>query len=101
MAPQRWDLVITVADPGDPPSGPTRAWPGDRRSLDVGTLTVWQISPEVDGPCRDINFDPSVLPAGITTSDDPFPAARSAAYSRSYNSRTAESSYYPRTATGE
>jgi catalase len=40
------------------------------------------------------------LPAGIKTSDDPVPAARSAAYSRSYNSRTAEESYYPRTATG-
>jgi catalase len=68
--------------------------------VDVGTLTVQQIEPERDGPCRDINFDPTVLPAGITTSDDPFPAARSAAYSRSYNSRTAEASYYPRTATG-
>ena len=68
--------------------------------LNVGTLTVQQIEPERDGPCRDINFDPTVLPAGITTSDDPFPAARSAAYSRSYNSRTAEASYYPRTATG-
>jgi catalase len=61
---------------------------------------VQQIEPERDGPCRDINFDPTVLPSGIKTSDDPFPAARSAAYSRSYNSRTAEESYYPRTATG-
>jgi catalase len=61
---------------------------------------VQQIEPERDGPCRDINFDPTVLPAGIKTSDDPFPAARSAAYSRSYNSRTAEESYSPRTATG-
>jgi catalase len=99
-APQRWNLMITVANPGDPTSDPTRAWPGDRRSLDVGTLTVWQISPEVDGPCRDINFDPSVLPAGITTSDDPFPAARSAAYRVSFNGRMAESSQYPHTQTG-
>jgi catalase len=63
-------------------------------------MTVDKIEPESDGPCRDINFDPTVLPAGITTSDDPFPSARSAAYSRSYNSRTAEESHYPRTATG-
>ena len=99
-APQRWNLMITVANPGDPTSDPTRAWPGDRRSLDAGTLTVRQISPEVDGPCRDINFDPSVLPAGITTSDDPFPAARSAAYRVSFNGRMAESSQYPHTQTG-
>jgi catalase len=96
-APQRWDLMITIADPGDPTSDPTKAWPSDRRTVDVGTLTVQQIEPEVDGPCRDINFDPSVLPAGMTTSDDPFPAARSAAYRVSYDSRTAESSSYPRT----
>ena len=66
----------------------------------VGTLTVRQIEPEADGPCRDINYDPTVLPTGITTSDDPFPAARSAAYAVSYDSRTAESAQYPRTTVG-
>ncbi len=99
--PQHWSLIITVANPDDPTADPTRAWPAGRRTLNVGMLTVRQIEPERDGPCRDINFDPTVLPAGITTSDDPFPAARSAAYARSYNSRTAEASYYPRTATGD
>jgi catalase len=98
--PQRWSLVLTVANPGDPTADPNKAWPADRRTVVAGTLVVKQIEPERDGPCRDINFDPTVLPDGITTSDDPFPAARSAAYSRSYNSRTAEEKYYPRTATG-
>jgi catalase len=98
--PQRWSLVVTLANPDDPTADPTRAWPANRRTLNVGMLTVQQIEPERDGPCRDINFDPTVLPSGITTSDDPFPAARSAAYARSYDSRTAEASYYPRTATG-
>jgi catalase len=98
--PQRWSLVVTLANPDDPTADPTKAWPANRRTLNVGTLTVEQIEPERDGPCRDINFDPTVLPSGITTSDDPFPAARSSAYARSYDSRTAEASYYPRTATG-
>jgi catalase len=98
--PQHWTLVITVANPGDQTADPSKAWAADRRTVNAGTLTVQQIEPERDGPCRDINYDPTVLPAGITTSDDPFPAARSAAYSRSYNSRTAEASYYPRTETG-
>jgi catalase len=100
-SPQRWSMVITVANPGDPTADPNKAWPADRRTVEVGTLTAQQVEPERDGPCRDINYDPTVLPAGITTSDDPFPAARSAAYSRSFNSRTAEASYYPRTATGD
>src|SRR5271163_4461349 len=99
-SPQHWKLVVTVANPGDPTSDPTKAWPEERRTVEVGTLTVQQIEPERDGPCLNINYDPTVLPSGITTSDDPFPAARSAAYSRSYNSRTAEASYYPGTETG-
>jgi catalase len=98
--PQSWDLVIIVANQDDPTSDPTRMWPADRRTLDVGRLTVRQIEPEVDGPCRDINFDPTVLPAGITTSDDPFPAARSAAYRVSFDGRMAESSNYQHTRTG-
>lgn len=99
-SPQRWTLVLTVANPGDQTSDPNKAWPADRRTVEAGTLTVQQIEQEADGPCRDINYDPTVLPAGITTSDDPFPAARSAAYSRSFNSRTAEEKYYPHTPTG-
>jgi catalase len=98
--PQYWELVVTVANPGDPTSDPTTAWPADRQTVDVGTLAVRQIEPEVDGPCRDINFDPTVLPVGITTSDDPFPAARSAAYRVSYDSRMAESSSYPHSQAG-
>jgi catalase len=98
--PARWTMVVTVANPGDPTADPSKAWPEDRRTVEVGTLVVQQIEPERDGPCRDINFDPTVLPAGISTSDDPFPAARSSAYAKSYDRRTAESQYYPRTAVG-
>lgn len=97
-APQRWTLVVTIANPGDPTSDPTKAWPADRRSVDVGTLVVDKTEADADGPCRDITFDPTVLPSGITTSDDPFPAARSAAYMRSYDLRTAESRDFPRSA---
>src|SRR6516164_4600262 len=97
--PQRWTMVVSGADPGDPTADPSKAWPEDRRAVEVGTLTVQQIEPEPDGPCRDINFDPTVLPSGMRTSDDPFPAARSAAYSKSYDLRTAEAKDYPRTVT--
>lgn len=95
--PQHWTMVITVANPGDPTADPSKAWPQDRRTVEVGTLVVQQIEPEPDGPCRDINYDPTVLPTGISTSDDPFPAARSSAYRRSYDLRTAEEKDYPHT----
>jgi catalase len=98
--PLRWTLVIHVAEAGDPTSDPSQAWPQNRRAIDVGTLTVQNIDPEVNGPCRDINYDPTVLPRGMGTSDDPFPAARSSAYRRSYDLRTAEAADYPHTAAG-
>ena len=97
--PQRWTLVVTVANPEDSTADPSKAWPEGRRAVEVGTLTVRQIQAESNGPCREINFDPSVLPSGIRTSDDPFPAARSSAYAKSYDRRTAEAKYYPRTTT--
>jgi catalase len=98
--PQRWTMVVTVANPGDPTADPTEAWPVNRRSIEVGTLVAQHVQAERDGPCRDINFDPTVLPSGMRTSDDPFPAARSAAYAKSYDLRTAEAKDYPRTVTG-
>jgi catalase len=98
--PQRWTMVVTIANPQDPTSDPSKAWPDDRRTVNVGTLIVQQIEPEQDGPCRDINFDPTVLPSGISTSDDPFPAARSSVYRMSYDLRTAEARDYPRSIAG-
>jgi catalase len=97
-APQSWTMNITVADPGDPTADPSKAWPDGRRVVAVGTLVADKIIPEADGPCRDINFDPTVLPPGINTSDDPFPAARSAVYAVSFDRRTAEEADYPRVA---
>jgi catalase len=96
--PLRWRMTVTVAAPGDPTADPSKPWPQDRPAVEVGTLVVQQVQPDRSGPCRDINFDPVVLPAGMATSDDPFPAARSSAYRVSYDLRTAEGKDYPRTA---
>jgi catalase len=96
--PLHWTMTVTTANPGDPTADPSKAWPDDRRTVPVGTLTAEKIIPEANGPCRDINYDPTVLPAGIRTSDDPFPAARSAVYAVSFDRRTAEAKDYPRVA---
>jgi catalase len=94
-APQRWTMTVQVANPGDPVADPSKAWPDDRRTVEVGTLVVDRVIAEPDGPCREINFDPTVLPSGMRTSADPFPAARSAVYAVSYDRRTAEAANYP------
>ena len=38
--PARWTMKVTVANAGDQTSDPSKAWPQDRRSVEVGTLTV-------------------------------------------------------------
>src|ERR1700742_4623290 len=48
--PQHWSMVVTVANPGDPTADPNKAWPSDRRTIEVGTLTVQKIEPEPTGP---------------------------------------------------
>lgn len=95
--PATWTMVVQVANTGDPTADPSKVWPEDRRKVEVGALTVRTIVPEPDGPCRDVNFDPTVLPSGMRTSDDPFPAARSAAYRISFDRRSSESAAYPAT----
>lgn len=91
----RWHLILTVAAPDDPVNDATLQWPDGREQVDAGTLVLDQQTSQDDGACRDVNFDPTVLPAGIKPSDDPLLAARSAAYSVSYNRRTREEALNP------
>jgi catalase len=88
--PLQWHLMITIAQAGDPTDDATLPWPVDRMQVDVGTLTVEHAQSEDLNECRDINFDPLVLPAGIEPSDDPLLSARSAAYARSFTLRAGE-----------
>lgn len=87
---QRWRLLVTLANPGDPTADATRVWPSDRREIDAGSLVLEHSQPQDRSECRDINYDPLILPDGIAGSDDPLLSARSAAYAESYRRRTAE-----------
>jgi catalase len=88
--PLRWHLILTIGQPGDSTADATQVWPPDRQQIDVGTLTINTIESEATSPTRDINFDPLVLPDGISPSDDPLLSARSAAYSQSFRRREGE-----------
>jgi catalase len=88
--PLQWHLIITLGQPGDRTDDASVAWPDGREQADVGTLTLDSVESEETSPARDINFDPLVLPAGITPSDDPLLSARSAVYSQSFTRRAGE-----------
>ncbi len=89
-APLVWDMVAQIAAPGDPITDPSKVWPDSRQEVTLGSLSVQQAQAQADGPCRDLNFDPLILPTGIAASDDPVLHARSAAYSVSFNRRERE-----------
>ncbi len=88
--PLQWQLVVTLGQPGDVTNDPTVPWPADREHVDVGTLTINRVETEAPGNCRDVVFDPLVLPWGIAPSDDPILSPRSATYSESFRRREGE-----------
>jgi catalase len=90
--PLRWHLVISMAMPGDAVDDATQLWPQrpGRVELDAGTLVIDKAESQIDGPCRDIDFDPLALPDGIAPSDDPLLRARHAAYAESFRRRLGE-----------
>lgn len=83
----RWQLVFVLAQPGDPIDDATQAWPVDRRQINAGTLVIQASEPQNVAVCRDINFDPLVLPTGIEPSDDPLLKFRAEAYAESHRRR--------------
>ena len=90
QGPLRWKLWATLAAAGDPVDDATQVWPAQREQIDAGTVIVERAQDQASGECRDINYDPMVLPDGILASADPLLPARSAAYAESYRRRTAE-----------
>ena len=88
--PLQWRLIITIGQPSDPTNDATIPWPDTREQVDVGTLTLDDVESDYNGPCRNINVDPLVLPDGMAPSDDPLLSARSAVYSQSFTRRAGE-----------
>ncbi len=88
--PSRWHLLLVAANPGDRTDNATLAWTGPHRTIDAGTLVLEHVMPEEEGACRDLNFDPTILPRGIAPSDDPLLGARAKVYSTSFTHRASE-----------
>lgn len=88
--PSRWHLQLMVANPGDRTDNGTIAWLGSHRVVDAGILTITHVASEESGECRDLNFDPTILPQGMAIWDDPLLAARAKTYSTSFTRRAGE-----------
>lgn len=83
-------MQATLALDGDDIADPSQPWPTDRPATTVDTVVIERTAPQATGACRDVNFDPLILPPGVQGSADPILAARSSVYSASFNRRQAE-----------
>ena len=88
--PVAWDLVLQLAEPGDPTDDMTKHWPETRPTVTAGRLVVDALHEDQDKIERSM-FDPTLVPAGIEVSGDPVLHFRSEIYIESQKRRLAES----------
>ena len=46
QGPVKWDMIVTLGEPGDPENDPTKLWPSDRKEFKAGTLTITGATPQ-------------------------------------------------------
>ncbi|MEL7799204.1 catalase family peroxidase [Idiomarina loihiensis] len=85
-----FDWVFTLANEKDDENNPAKAWPDSREKVTAGQIVITGVTPQLQGECHGINYDPLVLPTGIEATRDPILRARSAAYAESYRRRAKE-----------
>ncbi|ADE10952.1 Catalase [Sideroxydans lithotrophicus ES-1] len=87
QGPIRWDMLVSIGEPGDTEDNPTIAWPDNRKTIKFGTLTISSAMPQKGAECEKINFDPLVMSDGIEPTNDPILLFRSPAYAFSFAKR--------------
>ena len=76
----KFRLVIQLPNAGDPTNDASIVWPDDRKTVELGTITVTSVDPNSDATEKQLAFDPTVLTDGIEMSDDVLPTLRSSVY---------------------
>lgn len=75
-----FDLVAQVAEEGDVSDDNTVHWPGDRKVVNLGTISLDSIKEDNDSEQKKIIFDPIPRVRGVEASADPLIDVRAAVY---------------------
>src|ERR1700719_2778646 len=67
----RWDMMVTIGQPGDSEDDPTILWPNDRKEVRAGTLTLSSAMPDPKAGSYKIKFGPLMMADGIEATNDP------------------------------
>ena len=85
--PVRYQVIVQLPNAGDPTNDPSLVWPDDRKTVDIGTLSITSVAADSDAAQKTLVFFPTNLTDGIELSDDPLPALRTSVYALSYAQR--------------
>jgi len=85
--PVTFRLRAQLAVAGDSTKDPTKAWPSDRKFVDLGVLTIDNVASNSAEAEKKLLYMPSQLTDGIEESDDPMIGIRSGAYAVSFSRR--------------
>lgn len=84
--PIKFRLLLQIANPTDKIDDPTLVWPDDRKLVELGTISITEMSADSLTAQRDLLFLPDSVPDGIAPAD-PMISERSGAYGVSYGRR--------------
>ena len=81
--PVKFRLVVQLPNAGDPTNDPSLVWPDDRRTIDIGTISITSVVADSDAAQKALAVAPTNLTDGIELSDDPLPSLRTSVYALS------------------
>ena len=55
-----FDWVFTLANEKDDENNPAKAWPDSREKITAGQIVITGVTPQLQGECHGINYDPLV-----------------------------------------
>jgi catalase len=81
--PVKYRMIVQLPNGDDATNDPSVVWPEDRKTIELGTVTITSVDPHSDQMEKSLAFDPATLTDGIDFSDDSFPELRSKVYALS------------------
>jgi catalase len=85
--PINFHMIVQLADAADPTSDPSLVWPDDRKTIEVGMISITSVPTDSDAAQKSLVFFPTTLTDGIELSDDPLPSLRTSVYALSFARR--------------
>ncbi|HWZ60446.1 MAG TPA: catalase family peroxidase [Gemmatimonadaceae bacterium] len=81
--PIKFRVLVQLPNPGDQTSDGSIVWPSDRKTVELGVVTLTTVAAKNDSLQKALAFNPIYLTDGIALSDDPLIQIRSAVYALS------------------